>query len=33
MKGLDQLQGTNYYEQYMAAKNGITFPKIDIDEQ
>ena len=33
MKGLDQLQGTHYYDEYMAAKNGLTFPKLDIDEQ
>lgn len=32
MRILDSLQGTNYYEQYMATKNGTTL-KRDIDEQ
>lgn len=33
MRIMDRLQGTHYYEDYMAQKNGITFPKNDIDEQ
>lgn len=32
MRILDSLQGTNYYGEYMAAKNGTTL-KRDIDEQ